>query len=246
MRKAPEAFRTISEAAEALDTPAHVLRFWESKFTQVKPVKRAGGRRYYRPGDIDLLSGIRTLLHDQGMTIRGVQKLLREKGARHVAALAPMSGDMANGTDAPVLRVVQDIPKVATQDGEDAVPEPAVLHATQEPTTSEGLTEIPDLAEASDPDANVPEATEKPQSPARRPSTVQQSPDDAAREEMPQSAPALAERPSAAAVDHPATTLRFAMIAHALRTNPPKSALAHASALSRLEALVEKLTARAD
>ena len=79
MRKAPEAFRTISEAAEALDTPAHVLRFWESKFTHVKPVKRAGGRRYYRPADIDLLSGIKLLLHDQGMTIRGVQKLFAGK-----------------------------------------------------------------------------------------------------------------------------------------------------------------------
>ncbi|MBR3371133.1 MAG: MerR family transcriptional regulator [Rhodobacteraceae bacterium] len=90
MRKAPEAFRTISETAEALDTPAHVLRFWESKFTQVKPVKRAGGRRYYRRADIDLLAGIKELLHEQGMTIRGVQKLLQEKGARHVAALAPV------------------------------------------------------------------------------------------------------------------------------------------------------------
>lgn len=85
MEKAPEAFRTISEVAEALQTPAHVLRFWESKFTQVRPVKRAGGRRYYRPADMDLLFGIRSLLHDQGMTIRGVQKMLQEHGAAHVA-----------------------------------------------------------------------------------------------------------------------------------------------------------------
>lgn len=91
MAKAPDAFRTISEASDALKTPAHVLRFWESKFSQVKPVKRAGGRRYYRPTDIDLLSGIRTLLHDQGMTIRGVQKLIAEKGVRHVAQVAPLS-----------------------------------------------------------------------------------------------------------------------------------------------------------
>lgn len=91
MAKAPDAFRTISEASDALKTPAHVLRFWESKFSQVKPVKRAGGRRYYRPADIDLLSGIRTLLHDQGMTIRGVQKLIAEKGVRHVAQVAPLS-----------------------------------------------------------------------------------------------------------------------------------------------------------
>ena len=85
--KAPEAFRTISEVSDLLDTPPHVLRFWESKFAQLKPVKRAGGRRYYRPADVALLAGIRRLLHDDGMTIRGVQKLLREHGVRHVAEL---------------------------------------------------------------------------------------------------------------------------------------------------------------
>lgn len=87
MDKSPEAFRTISEVAEALDTPAHVLRFWESRFPQIRPVKRAGGRRYYRPSDIALLSGIKRLLHDEGLTIRGVQKILREQGIRHVARL---------------------------------------------------------------------------------------------------------------------------------------------------------------
>jgi len=88
MSKAPEAFRTISEVAAWLDTPAHVLRFWETRFSEVRPVKRAGGRRYYRPGDMRLLGGIRYLLHDRGMTIRGVQKLLREEGVAHVAAYA--------------------------------------------------------------------------------------------------------------------------------------------------------------
>lgn len=88
MEKSPEAFRTISEVADLLDTPAHVLRFWESRFPQVRPVKRAGGRRYYRPGDVALLSGIKRLLHDDGMTIRGVQKILREHGVRHVAGLS--------------------------------------------------------------------------------------------------------------------------------------------------------------
>jgi DNA-binding transcriptional MerR regulator len=87
--KSPDAFRTISEVAEWLDTPAHVLRFWESKFPQVKPVKRAGGRRYYRPSDMALIGGIKRLLHDEGMTIKGVQKLLREQGVRHVASLSP-------------------------------------------------------------------------------------------------------------------------------------------------------------
>ena len=85
--KSPEAFRTISEVSAELDVPQHVLRFWESRFAQVKPVKRAGGRRYYRPEDVDLLRGIRALLYSDGFTIRGVQKILRDKGLRHVAQL---------------------------------------------------------------------------------------------------------------------------------------------------------------
>jgi DNA-binding transcriptional MerR regulator len=89
MAKSPDAFRTISEVAEWLGVEAHVLRFWETKFAQVKPVKRAGGRRYYRPTDMALLGGIRHLLYEDGLTIRGVQKVLREHGAGHVAALSP-------------------------------------------------------------------------------------------------------------------------------------------------------------
>jgi DNA-binding transcriptional MerR regulator len=83
--KSPEAFRTISEVALELDVPQHVLRFWESRFAQIKPVKRAGGRRYYRPDDVDLLKGIRALLYNDGFTIKGVQKVLKERGLRHVA-----------------------------------------------------------------------------------------------------------------------------------------------------------------
>ena len=84
-QKSPEAFRTISEVAAELEVPQHVLRFWETKFLQVKPMKRAGGRRYYRPEDVDLLRGIRSLLYSDGLTIKGVQKLLREQGVRYVA-----------------------------------------------------------------------------------------------------------------------------------------------------------------
>ena len=84
MDKAPEAFRTISEVADELEVPKHVLRFWEAKFTQLKPMKRGGGRRYYRPEDVALLRGIRFLLYDDGYTIRGVQKILREHGPRFV------------------------------------------------------------------------------------------------------------------------------------------------------------------
>ena len=87
--KARDAFRTISEVANWLDIPAHVLRFWESKFSQIKPVKRAGGRRYYRPADMKLIGGIKVLLHDDGMTIRGVQKMLKEEGVKKISALSP-------------------------------------------------------------------------------------------------------------------------------------------------------------
>jgi len=83
-QKSAEAFRTISEVALELDVPQHVLRFWESRFAQVRPVKRAGGRRYYRPDDVDLLKGIRSLLYTDGLTIKGVQKVLKERGLRHV------------------------------------------------------------------------------------------------------------------------------------------------------------------
>jgi len=89
--KSPEAFRTISEVAAALDVPPHVLRFWETRFSQVKPVKRGGGRRYYRPDDVRLLRGIRGLLYDDGMTIKGVQKIFRERGVRHVVNLGTLA-----------------------------------------------------------------------------------------------------------------------------------------------------------
>ena len=87
MEKAPDAFRTISEVADELDIPQHVLRFWESRFPQIKPMKRAGGRRYYRPDDVDLLRGVRHLLYGEGYTIRGVQRILREQGQKFVQAV---------------------------------------------------------------------------------------------------------------------------------------------------------------
>ena len=87
MDKAPDAFRTISEVAEELDIPQHVLRFWESRFPQIRPMKRGGGRRYYRPDDVDLLRGIRHLLYGEGYTIRGVQRILREQGPRFVQSV---------------------------------------------------------------------------------------------------------------------------------------------------------------
>ncbi len=93
MDKSPDAFRTISEVGEQLDLPQHVLRFWETRFAQIKPLKRGGGRRYYRPQDVDLIKGIRHMLYDQGYTIKGVQKLLRDNGVQFVIAIG--SGDLA-------------------------------------------------------------------------------------------------------------------------------------------------------
>jgi DNA-binding transcriptional MerR regulator len=93
MEKSPDAFRTISEVAQDLDLPQHVLRFWETRFTQIKPMKRGGGRRYYRPDDVELLKGIRHLLYDQGYTIKGVQKLLKQNGVKFVIAVG--AGDIA-------------------------------------------------------------------------------------------------------------------------------------------------------
>lgn len=89
--KAPDAFRTISEVADDLDVPQHVLRFWETRFSQIKPMKRSGGRRYYRPDDVALLRGIRRLLYGEGYTIRGVQRILREHGIKSVQNLTDVS-----------------------------------------------------------------------------------------------------------------------------------------------------------
>ena len=103
MEKAPDAFRTISEVAADLNVPQHVLRFWESRFNEIKPMKRGGGRRYYRPDDVDLLRGIRHLLYGEGYTIRGVQRILKDQGLRYVqtvwqpgaaGAVAPESEDV--------------------------------------------------------------------------------------------------------------------------------------------------------
>ena len=122
MEKSAEAFRTISEVSELLDTPAHVLRFWESRFSQVRPVKRAGGRRYYRPSDLALLAGIKKLLHSDGLTIRGVQKILKEKGVRHVAGLTEV--DLTGAGSAP-----------RTED--KAAPAPEVWPETASPDAAE-------------------------------------------------------------------------------------------------------------
>ena len=110
--KSPDAFRTISEVAEDLDIPQHVLRFWETRFSQIKPLKRGGGRRYYRPDDVALLKGIRRLLYGEGYTIKGLQRILKEQGPRHVQAI---------GRGAPIGAMSSAAPAV-TPGGPGAMP----------------------------------------------------------------------------------------------------------------------------
>jgi DNA-binding transcriptional MerR regulator len=108
--KSPEAFRTISEVADELDLPQHVLRFWETRFQQIKPMKRGGGRRYYRPDDIDLLRGIRHLLYGEGYTIRGAQRILKDHGIKFVQNVWRVGAPQpARATEAPE----PDIPEAA-------------------------------------------------------------------------------------------------------------------------------------
>ncbi len=137
MTKSPDAFRTISEVADWLGIQAHVLRFWESKFSHVKPVKRAGGRRYYRPADMQLLGGIKQLLYEDGLTIKGVQKILREQGVGHVAAMSPPLAEPSLAEAAPGAESVtppaparaddaQETDRPLVEPRTEPVPEPAV------------------------------------------------------------------------------------------------------------------------
>jgi DNA-binding transcriptional MerR regulator len=119
--KSPEAFRTISEVASELDVPQHVLRFWEGRFAQIKPVKRAGGRRYYRPEDVDLLRGIRALLYREGFTIKGAQKILKEKGLRHVADIGRGEATVAPPNQPPPRSTILTLIERAAE----AIAEPA-------------------------------------------------------------------------------------------------------------------------
>jgi DNA-binding transcriptional MerR regulator len=126
--KAPDAFRTISEVADDLDIPQHVLRFWETRFTQIKPMKRSGGRRYYRPDDVDLLRGIRRLLYGEGYTIRGVQRILKEHGIKSVQGLIDGSAAAPSfpAADQAALRGPPDDgdePEIDADDEEDEIDE---------------------------------------------------------------------------------------------------------------------------
>lgn len=196
MDKSPDAFRTISEVAEALETPAHVLRFWESRFPQIRPVKRAGGRRYYRPSDVALLTGIKRLLHEEGLTIRGVQKILREQGVRHVSGLSeePSAEEIA----------LEAAMAVEVEDGEEILPEPSAEEAAE--ATASALeaalaqTAPPDMEEADTlPEIRAIEAMEAPDG------FADLAPEETAVEDhgAAEMAPAVAEEPPAS--DPPAS-----------------------------------------
>ena len=211
MDKSRDAFRTISEVADWLGTPTHVLRFWESRFSQVKPVKRAGGRRYYRPDDMELLGGIKKLLHDDGLTIRGVQKILREQGVKHVAALSQPI-DAGSGDTVPEAGFAQDVvPETPTDNVVAMAPAPARVPDTPAATPDAA----PEPAEAAA-TPTVAEPEQPPAEPPVEPETAQEPEPESERESEPESEPepldalsarfgeSLFARPDSAASDEPA------------------------------------------
>jgi DNA-binding transcriptional MerR regulator len=169
--KGPDAFRTISEVAAELSLPQHVLRFWETRFSQIRPLKRGGGRRYYRPDDVDLLRGIRHLLYGEGYTIRGVQRILKEQGARYAIATgrgeagsippphhdeiddfedsapeAAMNGESVETVARPIYRPPPAHPSVTNGHGHGHVGEPAVqLTEAEKAQLQETLSELLEL-----------------------------------------------------------------------------------------------------
>lgn len=232
--KSPQAFRTIREVADWLEVEAHVLRFWESKFSQIKPVKRAGGRRYYRPADMRLVGGIKHLLHDQGLTIRGVQKLIREEGVAHVSDLSPALDDDLQGdlVEAESTEPVEaDAPAsgffdVTAMAGEEAQPEERA--EGESPTETEAAPE--DHAAGPEEDAQSPEPApeDAPEPEPAAPIEVAAQPDPAT--DSPPDSPT------------PLTDLHT-LITQAGPLDPEQSA-ALAPHLARLEALADRLTAR--
>lgn len=223
--KSPQAFRTIREVADWLEVEAHVLRFWESKFSQIKPVKRAGGRRYYRPADMRLVGGIKVLLHDQGLTIRGVQKLIREEGLGHVSALSPaLAEDLAGGETI-----------------EAAAPDMMTTEPVQAPTedATAGFFDLDAMASPDGPGSDAPPPAEEaePQAPAAATAAPEES---AALPETPATPP----EPAAADTDEeePLAILRD-LIARPRSLDAARIAEL-APHIDRLQALADRLTAK--
>jgi DNA-binding transcriptional MerR regulator len=143
--KGPQAFRTISEASDELGVPQHVLRFWETKFSFIRPMKRAGGRRFYRPQDLAVLKGVRVLLHDDGYTIKGVQRLHKEQGVKRLLA-AGGAGDESLEADADALETDVDEAAFAASPAREAEAGPEANHLNEE--SEQGLLDALDALEA--------------------------------------------------------------------------------------------------
>lgn len=255
MSKSPQAFRTIREVADWLGVAAHVLRFWESKFPQIKPVKRAGGRRYYRPSDMELVGGIKVLLHDQGLTIRGVQKLIRTEGVAHVAALSPPLGISDDAAEADALAAALDEDRagararrdaiedaeIVAQPREAAVPEP---EAGSEPEPEAGSEPEPAMEEPEpEPPAEAEPEPEAAAAPPPEPAPVSEP--ETAEAESPPAEPELPMGPAAA--PPPATpagdpVAGLAAMAEAARRLPPRRRRALRPALKRLQALHDRMS----
>ena len=192
MKKSPDAFRTISEVAEWLDIPTHVLRFWESRFSQIKPVKRAGGRRYYRPSDMRLIGGVKTLLHDQGMTIRGVQKVFREQGIKHVS-----SHSKALDSEVIDADVIEHEPAPA----DAGAPAPAARETHVAEPAAEPDADDASAADAAEPDKDQPDMVPDDQSDAAEDAGTALIPEtpDVPSEDVEDDAPGYPSQPGIAA-----------------------------------------------
>ncbi|MEL6700438.1 MAG: MerR family transcriptional regulator [Pseudomonadota bacterium] len=262
MSKSRDAFRTISEVADWLGTQAHVLRFWESKFSQVKPVKRAGGRRYYRPSDMMLLGGIKKLLHDDGLTIKGVQKILRERGVKYVASLSPAIDDVAipgpKSNVVPIERRPEAGPEggqdvidgVATEVADDAgaseIAAAADTPDKQVETPGEAATPVADAPEAPMAEDVTPEfsfeeivpletAATSPKPAAETPETVQAAVSDTAAEESAGNSLAPAQE----------NALRIKALLRSPRVRRQLDADALAPLVARLQALRDRMASDA-
>lgn len=177
MVKSPDAFRTISEVSEWLDTPTYVLRFWESRFPQVKPVKRAGGRRYYRPDDMLLLGGIKKLLHFDEVSIKEVKKLLKDQGVKHVMSLSP-------DLDTPVVSPVQSPDEDTKAEIEGMVAQATQPVADTPPAVSVRVVKKTEVAEPESQSSEPPPASAPPDTPAPEVAATQES--AVAQEQAPQ------------------------------------------------------------
>lgn len=251
MSKSPQAFRTIREVADWLGVAAHVLRFWESKFPQIKPVKRAGGRRYYRPSDMELVGGIKVLLHDQGLTIRGVQKLIRTEGVAHVAALSPPLGISDDAAEADALAAALDEDRAGARARRDAIEDAEIVAQPREtaaPEPEAGPAPEPAMEEPEpEPSAEAesePEAAAAPP-PESAPISEPVSEPETAGPESPPAEPELPMGPAAATppvapASDPVADL--ATMAEAARRLPPRRRRALRPALDRLQALHDRMS----